>query len=147
MTNCVRCVQSIEADPQNVTKLFHSFSHLQQDISPAHHPRRSEAAKFITSDAYQEWYLYPWVLGCCCLLLYGSISSRKEQASSRPIFYSSIIGRGPYHSNIYPGSSHRKYPNFQSILVVLWPLERPFLYWLVNLRIAKHVVLHVLDQT
>ena len=64
-----------------------------------------------------------------------------ETDLAQPIFYSSIIVRGPDHNNIYPDSSHWKSCNIRSTLVALWPLEKPLLYWLVNLRITKHFVL------
>ena len=64
-----------------------------------------------------------------------------ETGLAQPIFYSSIIVRGPDHNNIYPYSSQWKSCNIRSTLVALWPLEKPVLYWLVNLRIAKHFVL------
>ena len=60
---------------------------------------------------------------------------------SQPIFYSDMIGRGPYQNNIHLDSSHWEIFNIKSIIVALWPLEKPLLYWLFNLRITKHVVL------
>ena len=48
MTNCVRCVLSVEADPQKLTDLFHSVHDLHHDnISPAPHPYHNNIYDFI----------------------------------------------------------------------------------------------------
>ena len=102
--------------------LVHSVPALHH-ISPALHLTRPQAANFI----YTKIHSPTMVLWHCRLILYCSSISRKKHASSQPIFYCSIIGRGPY-SNIYPDSSYRKGSNIKSILVALWPSQKPFLY-------------------
>ena len=51
MTNSVRCIKSIEADPHNVTNPAYSVCNFHHDkISPAPQPTRAQAADFVTTN-------------------------------------------------------------------------------------------------
>ena len=60
MIYCFRCVQSIEADPLNLTKYIISLPDLHHyDISITPHPTRPKAANFIAAAATQINISYP----------------------------------------------------------------------------------------
>ena len=115
MTHCVRCIQSIETDPQNVTNCFT----LCMTFSTSSNKTSNSKLHYI------EWIprlicpsLGPVKLPSC------SSMSRKKRTSWKSIFYFSIIGRGSYDYDIYPDSSHWKGSNIKSILVALWQLVK-----------------------
>ena len=123
MTNCIMCVQSIEADPLNLTIYFNSLPDLHHnDISPAPHPTN---LKQLTSLLLVHTKINISIPGSCdTTALYCSSISRQKQASSQMIFYPASLAENLII--IFIQTRATKKTNIKSILISLWPLEKPF---------------------
>ena len=130
-------ITAIEADPQNLTKYFHSWWHLFS----------SSSNKTSSSELHYFW---------CITKINVSIPGSCDIAALYYIVPASADRNWHHHNQHFSPASlaedlitiifiqtqaSEKAFNILSMLVALWPLEKPLLYWLFNLRIIKYVVL------